>query len=190
MHGARAKACILLFMEGGPSHVDTFDPKPTLNRLHLKESTRTKGLLTGKRFFVGSPFRSRRAGRSGIEMCDQFVHLADPDVADELCVFRGAQAESLNHPEALLHWNTGSRLGGDPAIGSWVNYGLGSDNEDMPGFVVMTELALPQAGAANWSSGFLPPTLQATRLRPTGSAHPRLEPAAAPLSRPSTTDAR
>ena len=169
MHPARAKACILLFMEGGPSHVDTFDPKETLNSLHLKESKRSKGLLTGKRFYVGSPFKSRKVGKAGIDMSDQFQHLADPAVADELCIYRGCQAESLNHPEALLHMNTGSRLGGDPALGAWTNYGLGSVNQNLPGFVVMTELALPQAGATNWSSGFLPPHYQGTRLRTNGS---------------------
>ncbi len=168
-HPPRAKACIMLFMEGGPSQVDTFDPKPKLSQLHLSESQRTKGLLTGRRFYVGSPFKSHKVGNAGIDMCDQFVHMADPEVADELCVYRGCQAESLNHPEALLHMNTGSRLGGDPAVGSWVNYGLGSENENLPGYVVMTELALPQAGPTNWSNGFLPARFQGTRLRSTGS---------------------
>ncbi|MBO12613.1 MAG: hypothetical protein CMJ68_17870 [Planctomycetaceae bacterium] len=168
-HPPRAKAVIMLFMEGGPSQVDTFDPKPKLTQLHLSESTRTRGLATGKRFYVGSPFKSRRVGESGIEMSDRWKFLADPAVADELCVYRGCQASSLNHPEALLHMNTGSRLGSDPGIGSWVNYGLGSENRNLPGYVVMTELALPQAGPANWANGFLPARFQGTRLRSTGS---------------------
>jgi hypothetical protein len=112
LHEPKAKAVIMLFMEGGPSHVDTFDPKPELTKLHLQESNRTKGLATGKRFYVGSPFKSRKVGNAGIEMSDQWKFLADPVVADELCVYRGCKAESLNHPEALLHMNTGSRLGG------------------------------------------------------------------------------
>lgn len=169
MHSPKAKAVIMLFMEGGPSQADTFDPKPKLNALHLSESTRTKGLATGKRFFVGSPFPSRKVGQAGIEMSEPWQHLADPQVADELCVYRGCQAESLNHPEALLHMNTGSRLGGDPGLGSWVTYGLGSENQNLPGYVVMTELALPQAGPANWTNGFLPAYYQGTRLRTTGS---------------------
>ncbi len=169
MHRPRAKACIMLFMEGGPSQVDTFDPKPKLNALHVTESKRTKGLATGKRFYVGSPFKSRKVGRSGIEMSEPWQFLADPEVADELCVYRGCQAESLNHPEALLHMNTGSRLGGDPGLGSWVTYGLGSVNQNLPGYVVMTELALPQAGPANWTNGFLPAHYQGTRLRSNGS---------------------
>lgn len=169
MHQPKAKAVIMLFMEGGPSQVDTFDPKPELDRLHVTESKRTEGLATGKRFYVGSPFKSRKVGQSGIDMCDQFQHMADPAVADELCVYRGCQAESLNHPEALLHMNTGSRLGGDPAVGAWATYGLGSVNQNLPGYVVMTELALPQAGPTNWSNGFLPAYFQGTRLRSEGS---------------------
>jgi hypothetical protein len=169
MHKPKAKAIIMLFMEGGPSHIDTFDPKTALTKLHLSESTRTNGLATGKRFYVGSPFKARKVGKSGIEMSDQWKFLADPKVADELCVYRGCKAESLNHPEALLHMNTGSRLGGDPGVGAWATYGLGSENQNLPGYVVMTELALPQAGPANWSNGFLPGHFQGTRLRSTGS---------------------
>ena len=165
----RAKACIMLFMEGGPGQSDTFDPKPKLSELHKTESKSTRGLETGFKFYVGSPFGFRKVGNSGIEMCDQWVHMADPDVADELCNYRGCQAESLNHPEALFHMNTGSRLGGDPAVGSWLTYGLGSMNQNLPGYVVMTELALPQGGPGNWSNGFLPAHFQGTRLRSQGS---------------------
>ncbi|MCB1232581.1 MAG: DUF1501 domain-containing protein [Verrucomicrobiae bacterium] len=169
MHKARAKNVIMLFMEGGPSQVDTFDPKPELNALHKQESKLTGGLETGFKFYVGSPFGSRKVGQAGLDMSDPWVHLADPEVADELCNFRGCQAESLNHPEALFHMNTGSRLGGDPAVGSWATYGLGSENQNLPGYVVMTELALPQGGSTNWSNGFLPAHYQGTRLRPEGS---------------------
>jgi len=169
MHVPQAKAVIMLVMEGGPSQADTFDPKPKLTELHLKESTRVEGLATGKRFFVGSPFKSRKVGNAGIEMSEPWQFLADPEVADELCVYRGCQAASLNHPEALLHLNTGSRLGGDPGLGSWITYGLGSVNQNFPGYVVMTELALPQAGAANWGNGFLPAYYRGTRLRSSGS---------------------
>ena len=169
IHRARAKNVIMLFMEGGPGHMDTFDPKPELTRLHKKESKLPFGLETGFKFFVGSPFGFNKVGDAGIEMCDQWKYLADPYVANELCNFRGCQAESLNHPEALFHMNTGSRLGGDPALGAWATYGLGSENQNLPGYVVMTELALPQGGATNWSNGFLRPHYQGTRLRPEGS---------------------
>lgn len=169
MTDPKAKAVIMLFMEGGPSQADTFDPKKKLTELHVTESTRTKGLATGKRFFVGSPFKSRKVGNNGIDMSEPWQFLADPEVADELCVYRGCQAESLNHPEALLQMNTGSRLGGDPGLGAWTTYGLGSENQNLPGYVVMTELALPQAGPANWTNGFLPAHYQGTRLRSVGS---------------------
>lgn len=164
---AKARACIMLFMEGGPSQVDTFDPKPKLNALHVTESKRTAGLANGKRFYVGSPFKSKKHGDAGIDMSEPWKFL--PEVADEMCVYRGCQAESLNHPEALLHMNTGSRLGGDPGLGAWTTYGLGSENQNLPGYVVMTELALPQAGPANWTNGFLPAYYQGTRLRSNGS---------------------
>ncbi len=166
---SRAKNVIMLFMEGGPGHMDTFDPKPELTRLHKKESKSTRSLANGFKFFVGSPFKFRKVSESGIEMSDQWKYLADPNVADELCNFRGCTAESLNHPEALFHMNTGSRLGGDPSIGSWTTYGLGSENQNLPGYVVMTELALPQGGSTNWNNGFLPAHYQGTRLRPEGS---------------------
>ncbi|MCB1227634.1 MAG: DUF1501 domain-containing protein, partial [Verrucomicrobiales bacterium] len=166
---ARAKNVIMLFMEGGPGHMDTFDPKPTLSQLHKKESKSTRGLETGFKFYVGSPFQFRKVGQNGIDMCDQWIHMADPAVADELCNFRGCTAESLNHPEALFHMNTGSRLGGDPGLGAWATYGLGTVNQNLPGYVVMTELALPQGGPGNWTNGYLPAYYQGTRLRPEGS---------------------
>ena len=168
-HAARAKACIMLFMEGAPSHIDTFDPKEKLKDLHLKKFARQgeqfSSMTNGDRFYVASPYKFRKVGSNGIEMCEHFVHLAESDVADELCIYKGCQADSVNHPTALYHMNTGSRFGGDPAIGAWVNYGLGTMNENLPGYVVMTELAAPQGGSGNWSSGFLPAHYQATRLR-------------------------
>jgi hypothetical protein len=168
---AKAKRCIFLYMAGGPSHIDTFDPKPKLRELHLKKFTRQSKFLSamgsGERYYVQSPFQFIRAGKSGIEMCEHWQHLAG--VADELCVYRGCKAESINHPTANYHMNTGNRFGGDPAIGSWVTYGLGSENADLPGFVVLPEVAYPQGGAANWSSGFLPPHYQGTTFRAKGS---------------------
>src|SRR5262245_50933853 len=170
-HCAKTNACIFLFMEGGPSHIDTFDPKPKLADLHMKEFTRQEKFVSamgsGKRYFVKSPFTFRKAGRSGIAMCKNFEHLAT--VADELCVYRGCQAESIDHPTACYHMNTGNRVGGDAAVGAWVTYGLGSLSQDLPAFVVLPEGAFPQGGAANWSNGFLPAHYQGTPLRPAGS---------------------
>ncbi|MEO0414682.1 MAG: DUF1501 domain-containing protein, partial [Verrucomicrobiota bacterium] len=165
----RAKNVIMLFMEGGPGHMDTFDPKPKLTELHKTESTLEAGLANGYKFFVGSPFGFDTVGDHGIQMSDQWQHLRDPEIVNELCNYRGCQAESLNHPEALFHMNTGSRLGADPSLGAWTTYGLGSVNQNLPGYVVMTEMALPQGGSRNWTNGFLPAHYQGTRLRSQGS---------------------
>ena len=165
-------------MEGGPSHIDTFDPKPKLRDLHLKEFTHhdkfSSAMSSGKRYYIQSPFQFRRAGKSGLWMCENFHHLAG--VADELCIYRGGMAESINHPTACYHMNTGNRFGGDPAVGSWVTYGLGTVNQNLPAFVVLPESATPQGGAANWSNGFLPAYYQGTALRPTGSPILNLSP--------------
>jgi len=180
-HAPRARRCIFLMMEGGPSHLDTFDPKPELSRQHLKEFTREgemeSAMSSGKRYFVKSPFDFIHAGASGADICTQWEHLAG--VVDELCFFRGAQVDSVNHPTACYQLNTGTQFGGDPAVGSWVNYGLGTINENLPGFVVLPRASFPQGGAANWSGGFLPATYQGTPLRPEGSPILDLNPPAA-----------
>ncbi|MBM83487.1 MAG: hypothetical protein CMJ78_23255 [Planctomycetaceae bacterium] len=168
---AKAKACIMLTMAGGPSHIDTFDPKPKLAELHEKEFQRkdkfVSSMASGKRYFVRSPFKFQQAGDSGAWMCEHFKHLAG--VADDLCIYRGLRAESINHPTALYHINTGNRFGGDPALGAWTTYGLGSLNQDLPGYIVLPEISYPQGGAANWSNGFLPANFQGTPLRAKGS---------------------
>ncbi|HEX4132327.1 MAG TPA: DUF1501 domain-containing protein [Pirellulales bacterium] len=168
---AKAKRCIFLMMEGGPSHLDTFDPKPALEGLHLKEFVREgkmkSAMESGKRYYVRSPFTFRKAGRSGADMATNWEQLAT--VADELCFYRGCQVDSVNHPTAMYQMNTGNRFGGDPALGSWVTYGLGSPNENLPGFIVLPEVSYPQGGAANWGNGFLPANFQGTPLRPKGA---------------------
>lgn len=168
---ARAENCIFLMMEGGPSHIDTFDPKPKLDQLHLSEFNRegeTKSAMeSGRRYFVRSPFRFRKAGESGADIARNWEHLAH--CVDEICFYRGCQVDSVNHPTAMYQMNTGNRFGGDPAIGAWVTYGLGTPNENLPGFVVLPEVAYPQGGASNWGHGFLPADFQGTPLRATGS---------------------
>ena len=175
---AKAKNCIFLMMEGGPSHIDTFDPKPKLADLHLKEFVREgkmkSAMESGKRYFVQSPFRFKQCGQSGADMAENWSHLAN--VADELCFFRGCQVDSVNHPTAMYQMNCGNRFGGDPAIGSWVTYGLGSVNQDLPGFIVLPEVSYPQGGSANWSNGYLPASFQGTPLRAKGSAILDLQP--------------
>jgi hypothetical protein len=167
----KAKNCIFLTMDGGPSHIDTFDPKPKLRELHLQEFVRegrTKSAMeSGKRYYVESPFRFRRAGQCGADMAENWEHLAN--VADEICFYRGCQVDSVNHPTALYQLNTGNRFGGDPSMGAWVTYGLGTWNRDLPGFIVLPEVSYPQGGSANWGNGFLPPSFQGTPLRPKGS---------------------
>lgn len=168
---AKAKRVIMLFMEGAPSHMDTFDPKPALNKLHMKEFVKEKkfksNMESGKRYYVGSPYKFRQTGQSGAWMCEHFQELEK--VVDDICFYKGAQAESVNHPTACYHMNTGNKFIGDPGIGAWVTYGLGSENPDLPGFVVLPELNYPQGGAANWSNGFLPAYFQGTPMRPVGS---------------------
>jgi len=178
MFAAKAKACIFLTMEGGPSHIDTFDPKPALEKHHLskfiREGENFSAMSSGNRYIVKSPFTSRKVGNSGADISAPFVHL--PEVADELCFYRGCQAESVNHPTAMYHINTGNRFGGEPSLGSWISYGLGSINENLPSFVVLPELAYPQGGPGNWSNGFLPAHYQGTPLRPKGSAILNIDP--------------
>ena len=174
----KAKNCVFLMMEGGPSHIDTFDPKSKLKDLHLQEFVREgkqkSAMESGKRYYVQSPFKFQKHGQSGADMADNWEHLAT--VADELCFFRGCQVDSVNHPTAMYQMNCGNRFGGDPGIGAWVTYGLGSVNQDLPGFLVLPEVSYPQGGAANWSNGYLPAFYQGTPLRPSGSPILDLQP--------------
>ena len=179
-HPAKAKACIFLMMDGGPSHIDTFDPKPKLNQLHMTEFVRqnkfASPMESGKRYFVQSPFQFRKAGQSGVEICEHFEQLAG--CVDDICFYRGAVGENTNHPTALYLMNTGNAFGGDPAMGAWVSYGLGTVNENLPAFLVLPDIGYPQGGSANWSNGFLPAHYQGTVLRPTGSPILDMEPPA------------
>ncbi|MBI4910370.1 MAG: DUF1501 domain-containing protein [Acidobacteria bacterium] len=169
---AKAKRCIFLLMEGGPSHIDTFDPKPKLADLHMtrfqKERNKFEANMnTGERYYVRSPFTFQRAGKMGIEINSLFREFSG--VVDDVCFYRGLKAESVNHPTALYHLNTGNQFGGDPAVGAWSAYGLGTENQNLPAFVVLPDVAYPQGGSANWSNGYLPAHYQGTPLRPEGT---------------------
>jgi len=171
-HKARAKNVIFLLMEGGPSHIDTFDPKPKLDALHMtkfqKERSKFEANMnTGERYYVKSPFQFRRAGQAGVEINTLFDKFSG--VVDDVCFYRGLHADSVNHPTALYHLNTGNQFGGDPALGAWVSYGLGTVNQNLPSFLVLPDSAYPQGGAANWSNGYLPAQFQGTPLRPAGA---------------------
>ena len=170
-HPAKAKRCIFLMMEGGPSHIDTFDPKPELTKRHLQKFKRSgereSAMSSGQRYFVKSPFDFIKAGKCGADVSAEWHHLKNH--VDDMCFYRGCQVESVNHPTACYHVNTGNRFGGDPAVGAWVTYGLGTLNDNLPGFVVLPRTSYPQGGASNWSNGFLPADYQGTPLRPEGS---------------------
>ncbi len=172
----KAKRVIFLDMAGGPSHLETFDPKPALARLDgqpMPESfTRGQPIaqLQGQKLLcLGPQFHFRKCGRSGLEMTDLFPHLAT--VADELCVVRSMVTEAINHDPANTFLNTGATVPGRPSMGSWVTYGLGSDSADLPGFVVLTSQGgrSPQPIAARqWHSGFLPGRFQGVALHARG----------------------
>ena len=178
----RAKNVIFLFMYGGPSHVDLFDPKPALNRWHGKEIPvfRKEDAFMSKKTrpdAMRSPFRFAKHGEAGIEICDQYPELAKR--ADELCVIRSMHCESNNHGPALFQMQSGSLLAGHPSIGSWATWGLGSECRDLPGFVVMMDYqGAPVNGALNWSNGFMPASYQGMPLRSSGEPVAYLHPPA------------
>jgi len=176
MFPTKAKSVIFLFMYGGPSQVDTFDPKPDLDKYHGKSmSIALQGVGEVKTFGGGgnaplmrSPYKFQKYGKSGIEVSDLFPNVAQ--CVDDMCFIRSIYGDSNNHAPALFEMNTGSILQGHPSVGSWVTYGLGTQNQDLPGFVVMTDhRGGPIGGAPNWSSGFMPATYQGTLFRASGT---------------------
>ena len=166
---AKVKSVIWLFMEGGPSHIDLFDPKPELLKLAGKPLPASfgrpltamgvagNGLLPSKRTF-------QQHGQSGLWVSDWYPEIAKH--ADELCVIRSCWADGLNHVGSVCQMNTGSILAGRPSLGSWVQYGLGSVKRDLPSYVVLLDEREPLGGTKNWASGFLPATYQGTPFRP------------------------
>jgi uncharacterized protein (DUF1501 family) len=173
-HGpARAKHVIFLFMQGGPSHIDTFDPKPLLTKLHGRPLPpgAAKGLqlrfTKGDAAILGSPQTFRKCGASGLEIADTYPHLQA--CADDLAVVRSCHHESFNHAPAQYMLNTGSARMGHPCLGSWVTYGLGSVSENLPAFVVMATTGDVKGGPPVYGHGFLPGTHQPTVLRNAGS---------------------
>jgi len=163
----KAKSVIFLFMYGGPSQVDTFDYKPKLYALDGKTipvKTFGRGGKKNEGRVVGPKWKFRQYGQSGKWVSDLFPHLAAH--VDDLAFLHAMTADSPIHGSAMLQMNTGKILSGSPCLGSWVNYGLGSENENLPGFVVMLDpTGGPISGAKNWSSGYMPASYQATLLR-------------------------
>lgn len=161
---AKAKRVIFLFMNGGPSQVDTFDPKPMLTKYHgqpipLQLPTERK---TGAAF--GSPFGFKKYGQSGIEVSDLFPHVAQH--VDDMAVIRSMHADVPNHEPSLLLMNCGESRMIRPSMGSWVLYGLGTENQNLPGFISMCPGGYPIQESQNWQSGFLPGVLAGTYIDP------------------------
>ena len=175
---ARAQRVIFLHMTGGPSHVDLFDPKPMLNKFDGQPAPAefVKGIefgfVTGKESLLGSPYRFTKHGQGGMDFSDQVPHLAG--VADELTMIRGMVTDEFNHANAQLLLSTGFRRVGRPGMGAWLTYGLGSENENLPGFVVLAPDKATNAGNSLWSSGFLPTVHQGVLFRGNGAAVPNL----------------
>ncbi len=173
----RARRVIHLYMAGGPSHLETFDPKPKLAELDgqpMPESF-TKGQpiaqLQGQKLLCKAPqFPFARRGAAGQEICTLFPHISG--IADDICIIRSMQTEQINHDPAHTFMNTGSMIAGRPSMGSWLLYGLGSECDDLPGFVVLTSLGKGGQGqpiaARQWHSGFLPSRFQGVHFRSSG----------------------
>ena len=153
----RAKRIIFLFMPGGPSQVDTFDPKPRLTQDNGKPSP--KLYLGQQRNLLASPWKFQKHGRSGIEVSELFPHTAR--CIDDICVIRSMVADDTNHPGGCLQMNTGERVSSRPSMGAWLTYGLGSENQNLPGYVVIGPGPIIE-GARQYGASFLPASYQGT----------------------------
>ena len=167
----KAKSVIFLYMYGGPSHIDTFDHKPKMKGMDGKTvdvKTFGRGGHRSKGRIVEPRWNFKRHGQSGQWVSDLFPHLAT--CVDDVAFIKSMTADSPIHGSAMLQMNSGRILSGSPCMGSWINYGLGTVNQDLPGFVVMLDpRGGPISGAKNWSSGYMPASFQATLMRSTGA---------------------
>ncbi|CAN5875149.1 DUF1501 domain-containing protein [soil metagenome] len=177
---AKAKSVIFVFLEGGPSQIDTFDPKPEVNRRAgqpLPSSVKRVILPMGEfeSPLLPSHRKWKRYGESGMWISDWLPNIARH--ADDLCVIRSCISDGLNHVNGVCQMNTGSILGGRPSLGSWVTYGMGTENENLPAYVVLqdNENALVAGGPRNWGAGFMPALHQGTRLYSGDTPIPNLE---------------
>tara|TARA_A100000164_G_scaffold251448_1_gene223850 strand:- start:280 stop:1737 length:1458 start_codon:yes stop_codon:yes gene_type:complete len=171
----KAKRVIYLFQSGGPSQIETYDYKPLLEKWHgseipqsLKETQRNSGMVEGQSSYplVKSIFNFKQYGQSGAWVSELFPHTAE--IVDELCIIKSMKTDAINHEPAVMFVQTGSQLTGRPSIGSWLSYGLGSDNKDLPSFVVLLSKSHPGAqplNSAAWSNGFLPSHHQGVHFR-------------------------
>ena len=171
----KAKRVIYLFQSGGPSQIETYDYKPLLEKWHgseipqsLKETQRNSGMVEGQSSYplVKSIFNFKQYGQSGAWVSELFPYTAE--IVDELCIIKSMKTDAINHEPAVMFVQTGSQLTGRPSIGSWLSYGLGSDNKDLPSFVVLLSKSHPGAqplNSAAWSNGFLPSHHQGVQFR-------------------------
>ena len=176
---AKAKAVIHLFMNGGPSQVDLFDPKPALAR--FAGSAPPRDLAAQIEFtneaggILPSPFKFKRYGKSGLEISELLPGLGE--VIDDVCLIRSMYGEHFNHEPSLYLMQTGRTIPGRPSLGSWVVYGLGSESQNLPAYIVLDDpKGLPVNGIQNWQAGWLPPVYQGTRFRSEGSPLLNLQP--------------
>ena len=165
----KAKRVIYLFMHGGPSHVDLFDPKPDLTKYAGEKLPDSFGEVMTRRKVANNPLLPplkpfRSGGQSGLPVSDFLPEMRK--MADDLCVIRSCHGDSVNHPQSVYQMNTGSILMGKPSLGAWVSYGLGSENRDMPNFIVMPDPGSGvKGGPSAWGSGFLPGIHQGVTMR-------------------------
>jgi hypothetical protein len=172
----KAKRIIFLYMAGGPSHLESFDYKPILEKMNgqTMPDSFTKGQpsaqLQGKKLTCRGPyFKFSRHGESGQQISDVFKHI--PKIADDICIIKSMHTEAINHDPAHTFMNTGTAISGRPAMGSWFLYGLGSESQDLPGFLVLTSTGGGQnqpIAARQWHNGFLPGRLQGSQFHSTG----------------------
>ncbi len=165
----KAKAVIFLFMVGGPSQMETFDPKPVLDKMHGQQMPASFGEVKSQFVKTGTPlmgsaWKFKKYGQSGIEVSDLLPHTAT--CIDDIAVIRSCYTESFVHAPAMYQMINGRVLAGHPSLGSWVTYGLGSESENLPAYCVMTQPeGLPEGGAPMWDAGYLPAIHQGTVLR-------------------------
>ena len=178
-HPARAKSCIFLFMEGGPSHIDLFDPKPAIKTYAGKPLPKSFGEVFTPMGVGGNtlmPTRRKFAqhGESGTWVSDWYPNVSR--IVDDITLVRSFWCDGVNHVGSVCQMNTGSILAGRPSLGAWVTYGLGTENQDLPAFVVMADAAEPVGGPRNWGNSWLPATFQGTPFRKDGAPILYLEP--------------
>ncbi|MCH2201817.1 MAG: DUF1501 domain-containing protein [Fuerstiella sp.] len=179
VHEPKAKAMIHLFMNGGPSQMDLFDPKPELTKRHgepyFKKIAGEVEFIDSVGALKRSPYKFRQHGECGMSVSEVMPHLAQQ--VDDIALIRSMHTTTFAHEHALYKIHSGRMLSAYPSLGSWVTYGLGSENQNLPAYVVLDDPGgLPVNGVENWQAGFLPPVYQGTRFRSTGSPVLDLEP--------------